>query len=108
MDGHPLGASIPGSILWEDALEVDIEGEGTRFPVEVTDFEEQDWLPSSAAWYLDIPRGDLDITTLPIFEVVERRHFCIKALLQMRLNALRGPGCTDDEKVIISYVADEL
>jgi hypothetical protein len=62
---RPLVAHIPGSILWEadPGTRVDLEGAGTRFPMELRAFGEGNGFPPRAVWYLDWDRGDL---TLPV------------------------------------------
>ncbi len=55
-----------GSILWEDAAEVDLEGVGSRFPVHECDFASDLALPSNAAWYLDVDDGDPDCVIHPM------------------------------------------
>jgi len=48
----PLAPRYPGSILWEDTTTVLLEGSGSRFPMEVVDFNGVNWAPYGAAWYL--------------------------------------------------------
>lgn len=58
-DGSPLAATRAGSILWQDASSVMLEGEAPRFPVEVVDFAHTLWAPAGAAWYLSWNPHDL-------------------------------------------------
>jgi hypothetical protein len=54
LESRPLRAKRIGSILWEDAQEVVLEGAGGRFPMEAINFSESDWqLPDRAAWRLE-------------------------------------------------------
>ena len=64
-EGRPLVAHVPGSILWEDLPHrVDLEGAGTRFPMEMRTFGQGNGFPPRAAWYLDWDRGDLSLPVL--------------------------------------------
>jgi hypothetical protein len=54
----PLAASRPGSILWEDSVSLQLEGLGSRFPMEVVDFG-LIGLPKNASWRLQWPRDNL-------------------------------------------------
>jgi hypothetical protein len=46
-------AHYPGSVLWEDRVQVSLEGTASRFPMEVVDFRTAHWAPYGAAgWYL--------------------------------------------------------
>ena len=47
-----LGAAQPGEILWTDRKRVVLEGEDSRFPVNVVDFSQVATLQSSAGWML--------------------------------------------------------
>lgn len=51
---------VAGSVLWQDEVAVALEGIGSRFPVEVVDFEASGWLPPGAAWYLAWNSLELD------------------------------------------------
>jgi hypothetical protein len=48
-----LSPSRSGSLLWESESKILLEGRGSRFPVEVVNFEEVNWVPSGAGWVLD-------------------------------------------------------
>lgn len=50
MAGDPLAAHRPGSVLWEDAITVVLEGEASRFPITVVDFVESNLGPANACW----------------------------------------------------------
>ena len=55
-----LTPSIPGSVLWGDALSVALEGNASRFPVEVVDFSAASWTPNpEAGWFVSWNRHDL-------------------------------------------------
>lgn len=56
----PLEPRMAGSVLWQDEVAVTLEGIGSRFPVEVVDFEASGWLPPGAAWYLAWDSLELD------------------------------------------------
>lgn len=61
----PLGARIPGCILWDDQKILQVEGLAGRFPVEVLDFSNAGWLPAeSAGWFLDWSSESLDAPVL--------------------------------------------
>jgi hypothetical protein len=48
-----LAARYPGSVLWEDSVQVALEGTASRFPMEVVDFSTAHWAPyGGAGWYL--------------------------------------------------------
>jgi hypothetical protein len=65
-EARPLVAHVLGSILWEDdpPKRVDLEGAGTRFPMELRVFGDGNGFPPRAAWYLDWDRGDLSLPVL--------------------------------------------
>lgn len=48
----PLAPRLPGSVLWDDAVQVALEGSASRFPVEVVDFSAVLWAPVGAGWHL--------------------------------------------------------
>ena len=65
LEASPLRARRPGSVLWEDEQTVALEGEGSRFPMEVVSFKDSGWqLPARAAWALDWNRDDLEVPVL--------------------------------------------
>lgn len=47
-----LGAARPGEILWTDRKRVVLEGDDSRFPVNVIDFSDAAMLQSAAGWML--------------------------------------------------------
>lgn len=47
-----LAPRYPGSILWDDTTLVALEGSGSRFPMEVVDFNTAAWAPYNAGWFL--------------------------------------------------------
>ena len=49
----PLAAALLGSTLWSDEVEILLEGIGSRFPVEIVNFDGVSWIPTGAAWYLE-------------------------------------------------------
>lgn len=58
-----LAARRRGAVLLHEgseALRVQLEGEGSRFPTELMDFEEAGIEDSSALWYLDVDTSRLD------------------------------------------------
>ena len=61
--GKTLGEFSPtkvGSMLWRDDHEVLLEGSGSKFPMEIVDFQTTGWLPEDAPWYLDWEPDFLD------------------------------------------------
>jgi hypothetical protein len=56
----PLVARRPGSILWRDAVAVELEGQAARFPTSVVDFETIPGLDPDASWALEWSPNDLD------------------------------------------------
>lgn len=50
-DRPPFAAAKAGTVLWQDRVEVALEGKGARFPVEVRKFE--GLFPAGAGWVLD-------------------------------------------------------
>lgn len=50
---RPLAPHIPGSVLWEDTVQVPVEGGASRFPMEWLNFASAGWLPAGAGWYLE-------------------------------------------------------
>jgi len=55
----PLAARRPGSVLWEEQVQLLLEGIGSRFPMEVVAFTSIG-LPGRAAWHLHWNRDDLN------------------------------------------------
>lgn len=63
LDPHPsgaLGASYPGEVLWSDRKKVILEGDDSRFPVNVVDFSQVATLQSSAGWILSWQTHDFE------------------------------------------------
>jgi hypothetical protein len=58
----PLAAHRPGSVLWEDAITVVLEGQASRFPITVVDFVESCLGPANACWRFELAPMD---PTLP-------------------------------------------
>lgn len=61
-----LAARRPGSILWEDEVQLLLEGIGSRFPMEVISFSAAG-LPARAAWRLHWNRDDLNAQAMGCF-----------------------------------------
>jgi hypothetical protein len=59
-----LAAQFPGSVLWEDAVRVSLEGTGSRFPMEVVDFNVVHWTPYGAGWFLSWNSEELHLPFL--------------------------------------------
>jgi hypothetical protein len=60
--GSPDSSIAPrrsGSILWRDMFTIRLEGSGSRFPVQWSDFRNAGWLPDEAGWYLEWDPDDL-------------------------------------------------
>lgn len=56
-----VGAAwIPGSVLWEDVVSLDLESDGSLFPMQWVDFSSNPAFPSGAAWFLDWDPNDLE------------------------------------------------
>jgi len=47
-----LAAAYAGSVLWEDTVQVALEGFSSRFPMEVVDFSTTPWAPYGGGWFL--------------------------------------------------------
>lgn len=61
----PLSAVLPGTVLWEDRLELRLEGGGSRFPIDVFSFAESGAdFPDGAAWRLDWDPENLELPVL--------------------------------------------
>lgn len=78
IEGRARGSLAPrlaGSILWRDRCELVLEGAGTRFPVELCDFQARSWLPENAGWYLEWDPEELDQPVLGgVRLLVNTRH----------------------------------
>jgi hypothetical protein len=59
-----LAARRPGSNLWSQARRLVLEGQASRFPVELKDFGQTGWLQPAAGWYLDWTYDDLEAPLL--------------------------------------------
>jgi len=83
LDAKPLRARRVGSILWEDAQEVVLEGGGGRFPMEAMSFSESDWQhPDRAAWMLGWGK-DFDLPVLGgLHLMLNLDHPKVKTLLE--------------------------
>jgi hypothetical protein len=87
----PFVPKYPGSILWNDVSQVELEGIASRFPIADVDFTESLALPSDAAWYLDIDDSDPEASlTQAICLYVNTR----KPSLLAALTARSDPGQT--------------
>lgn len=60
LGNNAFSPKMPGSVLWEDRLEVVLDCSGERFPVEMVDFGSNIAFPRNAAWRLDWYRADLN------------------------------------------------
>ncbi|MBA3943649.1 MAG: hypothetical protein H0X37_03705 [Herpetosiphonaceae bacterium] len=60
---HPLAPKLPGSIVVAQTQTLQLEGKGSRFPVEVIDFAST-YYPDRAAWVLYWDEEDLHQTVL--------------------------------------------
>lgn len=70
----PLAARRPGSILWEDQVALQLEGIGSRFPMEIVDFGAIG-LPLAAAWRLQWTRGNLNAQAMGcLVLLLNKRH----------------------------------
>lgn len=58
--GSSLAPSRPGARLWEETRSLNLEGSGSRFPVELIAFESAAGLPDNAGWQVDWGSQDLD------------------------------------------------
>lgn len=110
MDGHDLAGQLsihtrivthqrvspspiipwrPGLVLWEDTTKLALEGEGSRFPMEVCNFEKMNssrW-PSRAMWKLDWDPDDLHGHVLGNIRLfLNSGHPAIKNMLENRTN----------------------
>lgn len=108
LDGHDLAGSLsihtrlvthqwvkespiipwrPGLVLWEDEARVRLEGSGSRFPMEVVDFEKfhhHDW-PSRAMWKLDWDPDELEEPVLGSIRLfLNAGHPAINKMLDAR------------------------
>ena len=54
LPGGPLGARVPGSVLWSTDQSVRIEGDGSRFPTAVTDFKLSGNFGDNAHWHFEL------------------------------------------------------
>jgi len=54
-----LAPHRPGSLLWHEERTVILEGQASRFPVELIDFTQHMKLPENGAWFLDWDPEDL-------------------------------------------------
>lgn len=74
-----LAPKLPGSLLWYSEKTILLEGEGTRFPMEVIDFADSAWLPENAAWFLDWDPDDFDQPVLGAVRLyINLRHERVK------------------------------
>lgn len=88
----PLEPRTAGSVLWQDEAAVALEGIGSRFPVEVVDFEASGWLPPRAAWYLVWDSLELDEPFLgSVRLLVNAKHRRVTAATQNPKHAANAP-----------------
>lgn len=74
VDADSLAAVRPGSILWEETVNLVLEGIGSRFPIEVVDFASMSF-PPTAAWRLYWQRGNLNAQAMGCFRLlINKRH----------------------------------
>lgn len=59
-----LAPHRPGSVLWSDDWQVDLEGDASRFPTEVLGFRATGIASESVAWLLQVDTADLDAPAL--------------------------------------------
>ncbi len=65
----PLSVKWPGSILWEDALTLVLEGKGARFPITAVDFEASGLGPGKACWLLEWKPRDLHMPAMSCIRI---------------------------------------
>lgn len=78
-----LAARFPGSVLWDDTARVSLEGTGSRFPMEVVDFNEVYWAPYNAGWFLSWNSSELHLPFLRNVRLfVNASHSTVVAAVQ--------------------------
>ncbi len=60
----PISPRRIGAILWEDELNLAVEGGAARFPITAADFKAIAYCPDDAAWFLEWDSGDLEAPVL--------------------------------------------
>lgn len=94
----PPAPRIPGSVLWEETVQVALEGTSSRFPVEVADFDRASWLPSGAAWRLSWNGQDLEEPLLRGLQlIINSRHTAV-------VEAVQTPYPTTEQQAIRSTI----
>ena len=75
MARDPLAAHRPGSVLWEDAISVILEGDASRFPITVADFVDSDLGPANACWRFEWSPADLSLPAMATMRLyINSRH----------------------------------
>jgi hypothetical protein len=70
-------------VLWEDAVQVALEGNAARFPISAVDFTSLGW-PRDAAWQLVWHHRDLDVSPSVAFRLY------VNTLHPLAVTALQG------------------
>jgi hypothetical protein len=70
-----LSPKRQGAILWEDSIEIVLEGSGSKFPISVVDFVETGIGPERSCWLFDWSPSDISLPAMATMRVyVNSRH----------------------------------
>ncbi|MGO1312315.1 MAG: hypothetical protein ACTILB_13480 [Brevibacterium aurantiacum] len=82
---HPFAAKVPGSIFWQDKRSIRLEGDESRFPMEVHPFSDlpQFSTGDNAIWYLEVMHWDYDEPAASALRLwLNADHEIVKLLLE--------------------------
>ncbi len=84
LERRPLTAHVPGSVLWEEAHTLRLEGSGARFPMDAISFANSGPdFPMNAAWRLEWDPEDLEIPVLGGVRLhMNRDHPMMKSVIE--------------------------
>lgn len=94
---QPLSPRRPGSILWEDAVDLVLEGSASRFPTESVDFSSLGW-PSTSGWFLHWDDTELESP----FQRAVRLY--INSAHKSVCAAAAGPSSNAENRAIMSAI----
>ena len=79
---HGLEPSRPGSVLWSDVEHFDLEGDGSRMPMEVIDFKDDE----SAGWEVVVWNPAAHISSAMTVRINGKRHDIVEAITASKPN----------------------
>lgn len=97
----PAVAHLAGSTLWNDSIEIRLQGDAPLFPIALVPFSESS-LPDKAGWFLELG-ADLHATALGAIQLlVNQRHPLVAAAIN------RAGSPNDVDRAVLSTLRSDI